>query len=155
MPSADRPRLYLAAPLFSSAELSFNRKVRDAISPYFRVFLPQEGGGLLADAIASGEDQLQASDRIFATDLHALRKADILLIVLDGRSVDEGAAFELGIAFGRGTPCYGLQTDPRRLIPSGNNPMIEGALLQVFSSESEISSWASSFLPETPAIAPK
>jgi len=65
--------------------------------------------------------------------LAAIRNCDLLVIVLDGRSVDEGAAFELGYAYAIGKPCYGLQTDPRRLLPFGNNPMLQHALKAVVS----------------------
>ncbi len=83
-------------------------------------------------------------------DIAALKKCDFVLIVLDGRSVDEGAAFELGYAYALGKVCYGLQTDPRRLLKIGiNNPMIDCALQQVFSSVDDLVAWAKTFALET------
>ena len=50
------------------------------------------------------------------------------------QAIDEGAAFELGYAFALGKECYGLQTDVRRLLSSGNNPMIEQSCKEIFTS---------------------
>jgi nucleoside 2-deoxyribosyltransferase len=141
-PHPHRGRLYIAAPLFSDAELEFNRCLREALGAAFDVYLPQEGGGLFDELVRSGAPPRDAARQIFERDLEALRASDALLIVLDGRSVDEGAAFELGVAYTLGKPCYGLQTDARRLLPTGNNPMIEGALRRVFHTVEELLAWA-------------
>jgi hypothetical protein len=74
------------------------------------------------------------------------KEADALLLILDGRTVDEGAAFELGIAYWRGKRCVGLQTDPRRLLPMGNNPMIACALERVFLDSASVILWAKQFI---------
>jgi nucleoside 2-deoxyribosyltransferase len=62
-------------------------------------------------------------------------------VILDGRTVDEGAAFEMGYAHALGRPCVGLQTDPRRLLPIGNNPMLDGALQHIFKDVNEVIAW--------------
>jgi nucleoside 2-deoxyribosyltransferase len=74
-----------------------------------------------------------------------MKKCDLILIVLDGRTVDEGAAFELGYVFAMGKPCYGLQTDVRRLLLTGNNPMLDCSLLQVFQDTEELIHWAQKY----------
>jgi len=140
--SERRPRLYIAAPLFSSAELSFNECIKILLSPYFDIYLPQEDGDLLTDRVKCGDLLEHASKKIFLSDIKAIENCDILLIVLDGRSIDEGAAFELGYAFALGKECIGLQTDTRRLLPLGNNPMIANALDIILESVEELISWA-------------
>lgn len=139
-----RPLLYVAAPLFSMAELSFNISLRLSLNEHVDVFLPQEDGDLVVTLIAEGMSALAARDHVFHTDLLAIQRCDILLLVLDGRSVDEGAAFELGYAFALGKQCIGLQTDPRRLLPSGNNPMIERPLERCFDSVGALVDWIAS-----------
>jgi nucleoside 2-deoxyribosyltransferase len=67
------------------------------------------------------------------------------LIILDGRAIDEGAAFELGFATAFGKLCVGLQTDPRRLIASRNNPMIDCALQHIFEDAPSLLRWANNF----------
>jgi len=128
-----RISVYIAGPLFSQAELMFNAQLADDLAVAFDVYLPQRDGRLLVEMIRRGEQPEKAAKAVFENDLAAIRNCDLLVIVLDGRSVDEGAAFELGYAYAIGKPCYGLQTDPRRLLPFGNNPMLQHALKAVVS----------------------
>lgn len=137
-----RLQVYLAGPLFSEAELEFNRRVTEAIEGYVDVFLPQRDGGRLTDLVFKGVDARMAYRSIYDRDVQALREADVLLLVMDGRAIDEGAAFELGYAVALNKPCFGLQTDTRRLLPLGNNPMIQVPLKAVFGSIPQVSAWA-------------
>jgi nucleoside 2-deoxyribosyltransferase len=133
--STTGPRVYLAAPLFSDAEKAFNEQVVLRLERRgFDVYLPQRDGGLIVDLVSRGVEPRAAAQSIFQRDIEALIECDICLIVLDGRAVDEGAAFELGVAYSARKLCVGLQTDPRRLLITGNNPMLEGALSCVFES---------------------
>jgi len=135
-------KIYIAAPLFSKAELNFNKRIKDILMPHFDVFLPQEDGDLLVDKVKSGENSEIAKKRIFVQDTNAVKACDCLLIVLDGRTIDEGASFELGYAFALNKVCVGFQSDPRRLLPSGNNPMIDESLVEVVTSFNELAEWA-------------
>lgn len=140
--SRAKPDLYLAGPLFSDAEREFNKRLKENLERYFQVYLPQEDGDLLVDLLEAGFDKEVAINHIFSQDIDAILNADVLLIILDGRSVDEGAAFELGFAYAREKTCIGLQTDPRRLLTTGNNPMIEVPCDRIFSSKEELFGWA-------------
>lgn len=139
---AARLRLYIASPLFSEAERTFNRRLKSLLAPHCDLYMPQEDGGLLSEMIARGASPIDAAQSIFTWDLRAIDGCDAILIVLDGRAVDEGAAFELGYAYASGKLCFGLQTDPRRLLPSGNNPMINQALAHIFPNLEELQRWA-------------
>ena len=141
----DRPLVYLAAPLFSKAELDFNLALTKRIEASLDVYLPQRDGGKLVDLLACGVEQRAAYKSIFDRDLRALEAACALIIVLDGRAIDEGAAFELGYAYAHSKHCFGLQTDPRRLLPAGNNPMIEMPLQNIFRNIESAGEWADSF----------
>ena len=140
-----KPKLYIAGPLFSSAEKSFNREVKTVLSRFFSVYLPQDDGELLVDLVAAGHDVDTAMNRVFECDLEAIRNSDVLLIILDGRSPDEGACFELGYAYSLNKLCIGLQTDVRRLLTIGNNPMIVGAITQTFVDIAELVRWATQY----------
>lgn len=131
-------KIYLAAPLFNEQERSWNRALRNALASFADVFLPQEDGALLVELIKAGLPYPEARARIFASDLKALERIDLIVAVLDGRSIDEGVAFELGVAFALGKLCWGLKTDDRVLLRTGDNPMIEGALGRCFSSLPEL-----------------
>lgn len=138
---SNRPSVYLAGPLFSLNERQWNVSLRNKLSDFCDVYLPQEDGALLVDLVASGVPVSEAKNAIFEGDLRAIERCDILLLVMDGRVIDEGASFELGYAFSRGKICIGLKTDVRSLLPIGDNPMIECALRGAFSDIDEVSEW--------------
>lgn len=60
-----KKRVYLAAPLFNEAELTYNRELKKALSPYFDVFLPQEDGLLLRDISSESISNDLAEGKIF------------------------------------------------------------------------------------------
>jgi nucleoside 2-deoxyribosyltransferase len=141
----ERQKVYIAAPLFSEAEKAFNKELKDSLSYLFDVFLPQEDGGLLVDYVNKGIPTEFAAKAVFDIDISALDQCDFLIIVLDGRTIDEGAAFELGYAYASGKPCYGLQTDVRRLLVSGNNPMIQCSCSRIFESLEDLKLWMAAY----------
>lgn len=86
-----------------------------------------------------------AEQRIFEQDLAAIEGSDLLVAVLDGAHIDEGVAFETGYAFALGKVCVGLQTDGRRALPTGNNPMIGRSITVVCHSRKELIDWIVDF----------
>lgn len=137
----NRPNIYIAAPLFSPQEQTWNRHLRDSLSGLGDVYLPQEDGALLVELIAEGIPVRDAKYKIFTRDIEAIDRCSILLLVMDGRVVDEGACVELGYAYSRGKVCIGLKTDVRSLLAVGDNPMIECALREIFTSVEQIVEW--------------
>ena len=138
---SNRPNVYLAGPLFSANERQWNVSIRNTLTDSCDVYLPQEDGALLVELVANGMPVNEAKNAIFARDLEAIERCDILLLVMDGRVIDEGACFELGYAYCRGKVCIGLKTDARSLLPIGDNPMVECALRGTFADIYEISEW--------------
>lgn len=143
--NSGRQKVYLAGPLFSEAERSFNARLKLVLEQYVDVYLPQEDGGLLVEMVASGTPVELARQTVFRGDMKAIQDCHALVIILDGRAIDEGAAFELGCAYTLGKPCYGLKTDPRQLLPYTDNPMIRAPLREVFGNVPELVSWARAF----------
>lgn len=135
------PQAYFASPLFSEAERAFNISVANQIEEFISVYLPQRDGKLMSEMIANGVPIAMAMSRVFREDLDAIRKSDLVIAVLDGRTIDEGVAFELGVAFAQNNLCIGLQTDSRRLAVWGNNPMIAEALETILMSVDELVNW--------------
>jgi nucleoside 2-deoxyribosyltransferase len=123
-------------------ERGFNIDVCTKLEPFIDVFLPQRDGGLLMQKVKEGVSPDLAGRAIFDTDLQAMRHADFLIAVLDGSSIDEGVAFEAGYMFALGKTCVALQTDVRRALPTGNNPMIESSMTQIFQSVPDLVVWA-------------
>jgi nucleoside 2-deoxyribosyltransferase len=133
--------VYLAGPLFSATERQWNVSIRNILTEFCDVYLPQEDGALLVDLVANGMPVDEAKNIIFARDIEAIERCNVLLLVMDGRVIDEGATFELGYAYCRGKICIGLKTDVRSLLPIGNNPMIECALRKTFNDVDSVCEW--------------
>lgn len=109
-------QVYFAAPLFCQAELTYNESVATELEAAGHdVFLPQRDGMETTDVsdrpdIDSKVEMMQA---IFELDRSEVQAADALTAVLDGRTVDEGVALEIGLAYADDTPIIGLRTDRR------------------------------------------
>jgi nucleoside 2-deoxyribosyltransferase len=101
-------RIYLAGPLFSEAERSWNLKIAEYLRSYaYDVYLPQEIGD------SSASRGVDAHQEIFTQNHAALDESDIIVAVIDGADADSGTAWEIGYAYARGIPVYAIRTDFR------------------------------------------
>lgn len=142
-----RARAYLAAPLFNARERDFNLELTERLEQCCDVFLPQRDGLLLAELLADGMGLEAAETLIFERDRAALMQTTLLVAVLDGAHVDEGVAFEIGFARALGAHCIGFQSDIRRALPSGNNPMIARSLSAIFDDLDQLMHYISAEVP--------
>jgi nucleoside 2-deoxyribosyltransferase len=138
MATGTRYRAYLAAPLFNDMEREFNLSIERSLSPHIDVFVPQRDGLLFKELVAGGMAIPKAREIIFRRDLRAIEGAHILVAILDGRTVDEGVAFELGYACALGKFCIGLKSDDRVMLPTGDNPMIVAGCHQMCTDAAEL-----------------
>ena len=116
-------KIYLAAPLFSQAERTFNASLHQLLDNRgFGVYLPQED----SEDNSSKRDELY-QQRLFENNRDAIDECDIVIAVLDGGSdVDSGTAWEIGYAYAKGKTLLTLKTDFRTLGSEGIvNLMIE------------------------------
>ena len=124
--------IYIAAPMFSQAELQYNEMVATQIEKIgYNVFLPQRSGYKFIELLKE-MSPAEARKKIFIKDYTAVQNADILVIILDGRTIDEGACVELGIGYTLGKICYGLKSDPRTMMNGQINPMISECLSGIY-----------------------
>lgn len=131
-------KIYIAAPMFSSSELQFNEELANALENIgLSVFLPQRSGYKLVDLMRF-MPVAEAVAMIFTRDISEIRNADILIVVLDGRTIDEGACVELGFAYAQGKKCYGLKTGPRTMMNGQINPMISECLIDIYTTIDEL-----------------
>jgi nucleoside 2-deoxyribosyltransferase len=93
-------RVYLAGSIFTPYERAFLDDCAAGLrAEGFDVFVPHEQGLIGLDVTA---------EAVFAVDAAGVESADAVLAVLDGPSVDDGTACEIGLF-------YGLkQRDPER-----------------------------------------
>ena len=102
-------RIYLAAPLFSRAERTYNATLADLLKEHlFEVYLPQEAGDD-TDTRMKTEQQ-----RIFSKNRDELDHADIIIAVIDGADADSGTAWEMGYAYAHNKRLIAVRTDFRR-----------------------------------------
>jgi len=96
-------KIYLAGPLFTMAEQSFNVELARFLERQgFEVWLPQEH-----------EPRRDTARAIFAMDVKALDWADIVVACVDGPDPDSGTAWECGYAYAKGKPVICYRTDFR------------------------------------------
>jgi len=126
-------KVYFAGPLFTPYERSFIDTCAAALRvDGFDVFVPHE------HELATGDVDVTAA-WIFATDRSGIERADAMLAILDGPSVDDGTACEIGMfralmqsdASKKGI--VGLLTDIRgmRGESTGVNLFVQGAIEDV------------------------
>jgi len=117
-----RYNVYLAAPLFSEAEKTFNLMISDLLtSHFFLVYLPQDVGD--DNHCRDGEEH----KKIFESHINALDSTDLLVSVIDGADADSGTSWEMGYAYRRGIPVYAVRTDFRI---AGHNELVNLMLEQ-------------------------
>jgi nucleoside 2-deoxyribosyltransferase len=143
-------RSYFAAPLFNEMERRFNLEIVSDLEKNVEVFLPQRDGGLLVKLVNEGLTVQTAEQTIFEKDLAAIESSDLVIAVLDGGHIDEGVAFEIGYAFALGKTCVGFQTDARRVLPTGNNPMIGRSLSFICQTRQHLLDWVENFYLSKP-----
>ena len=138
-----RYRVYLAAPLFSEAERTYNATISDLLEKnLFDVYLPQEAGD---DSDTRGESE---QHRLFQKNLAALEQSDIVVAIIEGADADSGTAWEMGYACARGIPVIALRTDFRRVGQNEHvNLMLEQSATIVRSADDLLSALHAPLLP--------
>jgi nucleoside 2-deoxyribosyltransferase len=101
-------RIYLAAPLFSEAERTYNTSIAELLrSHFYEVYLPQEAGD--DHAVRDKKEYAQ----IYRRNKRAVRDADIVIAIIDGADADSGTAWEMGYAAGLRKTVIAIRTDFR------------------------------------------
>jgi nucleoside 2-deoxyribosyltransferase len=101
-------KIYLAGPLFTTAEQDFNRQLRDGLeNAGHEVWLPQEH-----------EPRERTARAIFATDVAGLDSSEAVVANMDGPDPDSGTCWECGYAYQK-KPIILFRTDFRE---SGDVP---------------------------------
>lgn len=122
-------RIYIAGPMFSEAEKTYNEKITSLLEGRgYEVFLPQRDAMDVQELLDEGKDWDEVNKHIFDEDIAGIDGCDIVLFVMDGRVPDDGACVEIGYGYAKGKWCLGLKTDPRVFMGEYDNSMIVGAL---------------------------
>lgn len=104
-------KVYVAGPLFNSHERMYLEQIAFALEQAgYETFLPHRDAGILGDL-----SNIRERERLFRGDMEALDACDILTALLTGADHDSGTCGELGYAYAKGKPCFGISDDVRRI----------------------------------------
>jgi len=104
-------KIYLAGPLFTTAEQEFNRQLRTALQEAGHdVWLPQEH-----------EPRERTATAIFQEDVAGLDACEVVVANMDGPDPDSGTCWEVGYAY-RKKPVVLYRTDFRQAGDASNAP---------------------------------
>jgi nucleoside 2-deoxyribosyltransferase len=104
-------KIYLAGPLFTTAERDFNFRLAQRLRQAgHEVFLPQEN-----------EQRSKTAAEIFAEDLAGIDWAEVVVANMDGSDPDSGTCWECGYAY-RKKPVIVFRTDFRAGDAPGKAP---------------------------------
>lgn len=82
-------RIYLAGPMFTTAERSFNARVKELLAEKgHEVWLPQES-----------EPKLMTPREIFRKNVQGIDWAEVVVANMDGSDPDSGTSWECGYAY--------------------------------------------------------
>jgi nucleoside 2-deoxyribosyltransferase len=118
-------RIYLAGPLFSTAEREFNNRLAKLLREQgHEVWLPQEL-----------EQRDKTAAAVFAKDVEGIDWADVLVANMDGSDPDSGTCWECGYAYKK-KPVVLFRTDFRAGEETGKGPynlmLTQSATAQIF-----------------------
>ena len=121
-------KIYLAGPLFSTAERITNRELAALITqqlPGTEIILPQD----------FKHHNEYASRRwfkeVYVQCIAGIINADMLVAILDGPCSDDGTCFEVGYAIAKGKPVIGVRTDFRESQERGMNLMLSQGCTEI------------------------
>jgi nucleoside 2-deoxyribosyltransferase len=108
-----QPRVYIAAALFSPSERRLNEDLCALLEVCYSTYLPQRDGTLIEEVTTSSSRIVTSSlcKQVYEQDIEAITGSDILLAVLEGRSLDEGVCVEMRYAKALGKFIVGYKSD--------------------------------------------
>lgn len=105
-------RIYLAGPLFTTAERDFNSALAFALRRHGHdVWLPQDN-----------EPRERTAQAIFRADVDGVDWCEVVFANMDGPDPDSGTAWECGYGFARGKQIIVFRTDMRGISDGGLAP---------------------------------
>ncbi|MDN6639245.1 MAG: nucleoside 2-deoxyribosyltransferase [Tetragenococcus sp.] len=104
-------KVYFAAPMFAKSDLVYNSYLVEKIRqkyPELVIYMPQENGEI-NDKTAYADSKM-----IALADTEKVEESQLMIALLDGSTIDNGVASEIGVAYANHIPVLGLYTDSRQ-----------------------------------------
>ena len=108
--------IYIAGPLFKAHERSYLELIAAQLEGSgYKFFLPHRDQSGIDDSELEGTNLSQATkDKIFNTDLAALKAADLTVALITGQDIDSGTAAEIGFTYAKDRPIIAITAYERR-----------------------------------------
>ena len=108
--------IYIAGPLFNAHERSYLELIAAQLEGSgYTCFLPHRDQSGIDDSELEGTNLSQATkDKIFNTDLTALKAADLTVALITGQDIDSGTAAEIGFTYAKDRPIIAITACERR-----------------------------------------
>ena len=108
--------IYIAGPLFNAHERNYLELIASELEGSgYKCFLPHRDQSGIDEAELEGTNMSQATkDKIFNTDLTALKAADLTVALITGQDIDSGTAAEIGFTYAKDRPIIAITACERR-----------------------------------------
>ena len=138
--------VYIAGPLFNAHERRYLEQIAEELEGSgYKCFLPHRDQSAIDESELEGTNMSQATkDKIFNTDLTALKEADLTVALITGQDIDSGTAAEIGFTYANDKPIVAITAYERRF----RNLFVDGMISKTVNDVDEL-------LPAILSIIPK
>ena len=128
--------IYIAGPLFNAHERSYLELIASELEGNgYKCFLPHRDQSGIDESELEGTNISQATkDKIFTTDLTALKEADLTVALISGQDIDSGTAAEIGFTYANGKPVIAITACERRF----RNLFVDGMITKTVNDVDEL-----------------
>jgi nucleoside 2-deoxyribosyltransferase len=128
--------IYIAGPLFNDHERTYLELIAAELEDNgYKCFLPHRDQSGIDESELEGTNMSQATkDKIFNTDLTALKEADLTVALITGQDIDSGTAAEIGFTYANGKPVIAITAYERRF----RNLFVDGMIAKTVNDVDEI-----------------
>jgi nucleoside 2-deoxyribosyltransferase len=128
--------IYIAGPLFNAHERNYLELIASELEGNgYKCFLPHRDQSGIDESELEGTNISQATkDKIFTTDLTALKEADLTVALISGQDIDSGTAAEIGFTYANGKPVIAITAYERRF----RNLFVDGMITKTVNDVDEL-----------------
>ena len=128
--------IYIAGPLFNAHERSYLELIAAKLEGNgYKCFLPHRDQSGIDESELEGTNISQATkDKIFTTDLTALKESDLTVALITGQDIDSGTAAEIGFTYANGKPVIAITAYERRF----RNLFVDGMITKTVNDVDEL-----------------
>jgi nucleoside 2-deoxyribosyltransferase len=128
--------IYIAGPLFNAHERNYLELIASELEGNgYKCFLPHRDQSGIDESELEGTNISQATkDKIFTTDLTALKEADLTVALITGQDIDSGTAAEIGFTYANGKPVIAITAYERRF----RNLFVDGMITKTVNDVDEL-----------------